>query len=822
MIKCFLSHSSRDKDSYVRPVAARIRKEVRVLDEETFEDGMITAEEISRHLDESSIFVIFISEPALESRWVKDELAYAKHLFDSDKIKRIYPIIIDQRIRHDDTRIPDWMRESLNIQPILSPSTAARKINARLLELSWNTHPRLRERKEIFVGRNDLIEQIEERLDDFTRESPIAIIASGLPAIGRKTLLQKALKKANLVRDSYDFPTVVLSQLDSIEDFLLKINDLGMVALDLPKLSLETIEQKVSLVKEISIKIADEGERLIIEDHGVIIQSNGELVDWFSETLKALSSTAHLTFCIASQFRPRPSLNRTLPLSFAVAVKELDLSERNGLLGRYSRFNSISLTREELSFFSDLLTGFPEQVLFTVDLINESGILEAKKQSHTIQQYSSDKAQIILEKYKDRKKELDLIYLLSRFEFISYEVLFDIVSEAEYSPALYSLISASICERIGAGSDYVRVNEVVRDYVSRSRFGVPSEFEESIRRHVNRFVENYTDDNQDISDYLFSAQEALRSGGKIPDEMIIPSVFIKTIKRIYDEERNYSDAVNLAERVLLRERYLHSSTVNHVRFIKCQALARLRSSKFFDEVRKIPDPDRSFLFGFYYRLTGNYSKAEENLLPLINNEKRRRDPRVIGELVLVYMQTEEYERAYHLAKENYENRPSNPINANNYFTCLIARSRTQENRQELEKVIDRLSIDPSERAREMTDSMRARIIAYYESDEERSMLMIEDAIHRHSDVVYPLLTKADFAVHFENREKLRESVRALEASVGSNAQTYRTFIKFKAILLAMDGNGEQAKKLIRKELSGLIPSALQRLNEHIESFQHAG
>lgn len=819
MIKCFLSHSSSDKISYVRLVAARLRKEVRIFDEETFEEGMVTAEEIARGLDESTLFVIFLSEAALVSKWVQEELAHAKSRFDDAQIQRIYPIIIDPNVRHDDKRIPEWMRESLNIQPILRPTIAARKINARLLELSWKNHPRLKERMEIFVGRNELVDQIEERLDDFKNVPPVALIASGLPAIGRKTLLQKSLKKCSLVRDAYDFPAVTLSSMDSVEDFILKIEDLGLVAIDIPSLVTASIEKKISLAKELSEAIAKEGERILIEDHGVLVQGNGELVDWFGELLNHLAPTSHLTFCVASQFRPKPSLNRTFPLAFTVAVKELEVSERNGLLVRYARFHNLNLARDELSFFADLLSGFPEQALFAIDLVHESGLFEAKRQSHTIQQYGSDKAQVVLERYKDRIQELDLIYLLSRFEFLSYEVLFDIVDEHTYSPALNSLLSSSICERLGTGSDYIRVNEVIRDYVSRNRFGMPTKFEESVRRHVQNFIEQYDDDNRDISDYLFSAQEALRSGSQISEDILVPSVFVKAIKRIYDEERNYSDAIELADRVLLRENYLHSSTVNHIRFIQCQALARLKRARFFDEVRKIPDPDRSFLYGFYYRLSGDFVKAEENLLKVLSRDKKRRDPRAIGELVLVYMQSDDYEKALDLARDNYIHRPSNPINANNYFACLIMRPRTAEIREELESIIQRLTLDPSERAREMTDSMQARIVAYFDGDEARSMSLIDDAITRHSGIDYPLLTKADLAVHFENRTKLREAVAALEKGTAPNAQTYRTFVKYKAMLLTMEGKADDARRLIRRELQGLMPSAMQRLNERIDYFE---
>ncbi|VWC34658.1 toll/interleukin-1 receptor domain-containing protein [Burkholderia lata] len=818
MIKCFLSHSSKDKDAYVRVVAQKLPKEVKVFDEATFEAGMDTAEEIARGLDESTLFVIFLSNSALNSEWVQDELADAKARFDSAQIERIYPIIVEAGLRHDDQRIPEWMREKLNIQIIIKPTIAARKIRARLLELSWKFHPRLKERREIFVGRNELVREIEERLDDFSKESPIALIASGLPAIGRKALLQYAARKANLARDSYEFPIVTLSAFDNIEDFLLRVADLGIVSADVSDLAAIPISEKLHRAKVALDDFVKEGERLLIEDHGVLVQRNGGLVDWFEDILVHLAPTSHLTFCIASQYRLNPTLNRTNQLVYSVAVKELDRAERNGLLARYSRFHSMNLNREDLSFFSDILTGYPEQALFAIDLVKDYGIFEAKRQSHTIQQYASDKAQVVLEQYKDKVRELDFIYFLSRFEFVSYEVLFELVSQDEYFGVLVDLLNSSICERLGESSEYLRVNEVVRDFVSRNRFKISDKFEVAIRDHVHRFVGESDKDDKDISDYIFSAQEALRSKDSISENIIIPSVFLKAIRKVYDEDRNYADAVTLADRVLQRKAYLHAATVNLIQFILCQSLARLRLPRFFEEVRAVHEPDRSFLYGFYYRLTGNYARAEESLLNALNGDRRKRDPRVLGELVLVYMQSDEYSKALELAKENYINRPSNPINANNYFTCLIMKDRSPQVREELEDIAARLEIDPSERGREMANSMRARLVAYFDNDEGRSLSMVEDAIHRYSDVSYPLLTKADLAVYFENKDKLREAIQGLEREIGKNAQSYRSLQKFKALLLAMEGNLGEAENILRKDLSGLIPSALQRLRERIANF----
>ena len=61
MVRCFLSHSSKDKKSYVEIVAKHLGFHNCVYDDFTFEEGMQPLEEILKWLDKSDIFVIFLS-----------------------------------------------------------------------------------------------------------------------------------------------------------------------------------------------------------------------------------------------------------------------------------------------------------------------------------------------------------------------------------------------------------------------------------------------------------------------------------------------------------------------------------------------------------------------------------------------------------------------------------------------------------------------------------------------------------------------------------------------------------------------------------------
>src|ERR1700759_1173140 len=185
-MQCFLSHSSKDKGPYVEIVAKKLPRSVLVYDAYTFEAGMPTIQEILKGLDVTDIFVLFLSNAALNSEWVKREIVEAKDRADAGAIKKIFPIIIDPDLKHDDLRIPEWMRNEYNLRLVSRPGSAARRIEQRLRELSWNRHPKIREREKIFVGRNSLVKEIEERFDDTSKEITTCMIASGWQRIGRR------------------------------------------------------------------------------------------------------------------------------------------------------------------------------------------------------------------------------------------------------------------------------------------------------------------------------------------------------------------------------------------------------------------------------------------------------------------------------------------------------------------------------------------------------------------------------------------------------------------------------------------------------------
>ena len=181
----FLSHSSKDK-FFVEYIANKIGKDRCIYDTFSFESGEKNIDEMIKNIEKSKLFVIFISENSLESKYVLFELEKAKKDLNNDKLKKIFPIIIDENIKYSDERIPEWLKE-YNLKPIMSPKVAHRRIVSKILEINNN----LISPKEIFIGRNKLIQEFEEITLNYGEKLPSVYIASGLEKIGRSSFLKK-------------------------------------------------------------------------------------------------------------------------------------------------------------------------------------------------------------------------------------------------------------------------------------------------------------------------------------------------------------------------------------------------------------------------------------------------------------------------------------------------------------------------------------------------------------------------------------------------------------------------------------------------------
>lgn len=796
MPKAYLCHSSKDKKSYVELVANKFGPNKCIYNDITFEKGMKSIEEIEKGLDKTDIFVIFLSNASLESNWVKEELKRAHDLFGEKIIKRIYPIIIDSKITYKDSRIPVWLQREYNLKYVSRPNVATRKIKQRLREISWDFHPRLKEKEKIFVGRNDLIREFEERIHSLDDPTPICIIASGINKIGRKVFLKHSLRKTNNMDESYDPPLIKLSVDESIEDFIFKIYDLGFSkGLNLKDFMKRTIKEKIKIACKLLEDIQNEKEILFINDTGCIVIPERDINDWFKAILHYFEDSEKITMCVASKFRLLEYKIRDIKNLFNLNVPELDIAERIGLLKQYSIFEGLQLAKKNLRFFSNLLTGYPEQVFYCIELIKDLGLVKTKNNSYLIVEFNKEKVSRLLLEYEENEKAMDFLHLLSRFDFISYDFLLEIVgNEGFYLNLLEEFFATAVCEALGANNEYIRLNDIIRDYISRIKHELPSDYQVKLNEHLTEFLKHYAPEETDASDFFYSMKEALKSGNKIDERYLIPSHFLKTIKELYEDYNNYNDVIKLSDRILQNTKFIDDSIVWQIQYYLCLSLARKGKSRFLSEVQKIHGPDHNFLLGFYYRLKGRNKDALEKIKLALDD--RPEFPRAQRELVQLYIFIEDYDSARELARENYVRNKTNHYHIQAYLKCVLHDEKNEENEKIVKELLNNLSISKSDKAREMYLQGLSEYFAFYSNDEHNSIDTITQAINEFPDSVYPYLAKFGICEKFNRLQDMEKTIKQLENTIKDREYLNNSLLICKAIYQAKIGNIDVAENFI--------------------------
>jgi tetratricopeptide (TPR) repeat protein len=318
---------------------------------------------------------------------------------------------------------------------------------------------------------------------------------------------------------------------------------------------------------------------------------------------------------------------------------------------------------------------------------------------------------------------------------------------------------------------------------------------------------NYDEEilEKDISSYLFTLKEAIKIGEDVPEQKLLPSHYVNAMRELYNYERRYSVVVNLADRVLINEACLDRKIIKEIRYWLCLSLARLRDRRVLEEVQKIDGADHDFLLGFYYRIVGRYDEAIERFnkvlerVPTFHRAKR--------ELVQVYLNTEQYLDALDLARESYHADKNNLYYLQSYFRCLI-KIDPEKYKNDLHDLLEALEKSNHEKAKEMYMSAKTQYIAVVENNFLKALNCANDTISAFQTNIYPYLNKLDIILRFENYEKLKEAINEIETNFEKDRDYIFNRLQYlasKTLLLAKEGNYEQAEILLEREIKPNFP-----------------
>lgn len=825
MRKVFISHSSQDKDFFVRPLVDKLKKSLGedrlVYDELTFESGAKSIEEIQRTIEATDLFVILLSRNSLSSEWVQQEILWAKNL-DSNFLdeQRIMPVIIDD-ITKDYEEIPEWLKK-YNLRKVKSPSKLSRMIFSRVTEISWKNSEFLKKKTNLFVGRNSEMESFESRINDFTIEKTNFIIASGMSTVGRRSFLKRALNKTGIVRKSYSSPIIVLDGHQSIEDFIMELSSISDSDVDIDLMS-STLDKKIDFAFDLLRALnTDLKDKLFIDDQGAIVTHTGELAYWFKQIVEKFDSSDYVSIsaCIISKYKPH--FIYSLKNVFHLHIDVLSPSDRNKLLFQYSSLNNLILDKPELADISQLFSGFPEEIFYTIDVIKENSKEYFYKNTHIISDYSDNKIQSIISGFNYTDDDNKILKILSKFNFINLESLSKILEYAlipEKINDIEKYMRHGMVNKIGVDGEYITLNLAAKNYYERQ-----IHLEKQLSNALDRFVGSIdiNESNLDIADEMFVMQEKLRLGKEVPLDKLIPSYYLKTMKNLYDNRKN-SAVIKLADSILQSSDVLDSYIRDEIRFFLCSSLARLKDERFKNEVQNISGFKHNFLFGFYYRQIGHFNLAIERFNKVL--EENRTYSQAKRELVLLYNKIGEYDKAYLMAKDNYENNRNNPYHIQAYFQSVLYQREDSQPLPEKKRILRTLLNDfekiDSPSARNMFLVSKAKYNMEIEKDYAEVQSILDQASKEFlEDDTYILLFKVDFFERTKNLHQLEKVLQNMKRSNFNrkNSNYYNDFLKCLIYINAMKNNEIEWKDNLSKLT--LSDSAKSTINERAKKLMN--
>jgi hypothetical protein len=150
-----------------------------------------------------------------------------------------------------------------------------------------------------------------------------------------------------------------------------------------------------------------------------------------------------------------------------------------------------------------------------------------------------------------------------------------------------------------------------------------------------------------------------------------------------------------------------------------------------------------------------------------------------------------------------------------YFSCLIQQPKSDENRGELHRLIQKYDSIPGERAKEMAASARAYMASFYDNDQHRAFTIIDDAIGMFPTNKYPILTKMEIAVRASNKIALKECLDQLKDEGRRGSSFYNAYKRSEAIYHALMGDARKGFQIVEREMPDYSDTARARLLERL-------
>lgn len=763
-IKIFFSYSRVDRD-FLDDVIARLGHDYAIVDNYVLEDGEEVWPEIRKAIEGSSHFVFLMSNAALKSDWCNQELSFVRDLYDNDEIKFL-SFKIDESINFEDLGRKRWLKNIVS-NGIFKPKMLARTLLRKVRFDVWEQFPEMEKKANLFIGREAEMGKLTQDYFENVYEPKKAIILSGIPHIGRRTILKQFIYRiitSNV--HACDIVNIKLKDNDDLFDLVLQLNDI-MEHYDFDQLIELLNPGKDACVKcaiELFNELHENNVYILIEDDNCIVRGNGRLTSWFLDVVKNSNLVSHVHFYVASKYTPISTVSQTFPEILTYSVGSLDRRRMHTLFNAYSKICDVNLLPSDVEQFLDIISVYPEHAFFAIDNIKKTTFpIAIKNTKKRVELFDGNFIDIIAEIQKNNTLYKSLL-TLSLFEFISYDTLSELL-DRDCVEDIETLYHYSLIEFFGSNRQYICLSHAFGDYLRRMKLRLAKDEIKKIKNRTQEILLNMDEHLPDMSFRLYATKEQIRENSKKLDEKyLIPSLVLKVVTEEYYERKD-ANVIALCYRLLDSFNYnQYDDIMRSVHYWLCCALCRQKDSRFLQEINYFDEESYShyFLFGFYWRHKHKYEKAEKFYEEAL---KRRYDSEDISyiskaqhEMVMVQTHLGHYSRALALAEDSYNHARTNTYHIESYFRCLV---RTpMPDRQVLRQLITEMYHSQDVHKKVIGGTMEAEYEFYVNGNIQDSFKRIEDILETTTNSYrnYPLRSLREMCKSMDNLSYYRKVV----------------------------------------------------------------
>ncbi|VTU00983.1 tir protein : Uncharacterized protein OS=Nitrosospira sp. APG3 GN=EBAPG3_6300 PE=4 SV=1: TIR_2 [Gemmataceae bacterium] len=624
-MKAFLSHSSTDKE-FVRAVAHELGRQQCVFDESSFACGEEFRASIEAGLAESSVFALFASRAARDSGWVGFEVDEAWYALHGGHLRRAVVYLIDSGISHDD--VPAWLRRA-RIDRHNSPRAVARDIRHHLNNLL------LEQQRATFVGRSNDRRALEEALLPYPNQPPRAIFVTGLPQIGRRSLIREAAPSLLDLRKLVELP---IRDGDSVNDIAIRFAD-AVEPHNTPEAFRQIVTEIKGLAPEKAVqrilenvrRMVGLGELPVLLDEGGMLDADGHIRTSTRSIILALSSTDTAYIVLISKRRPHLD-HLNVPI---ISIGPLKTEDVQRLLGLLAQRAALTLSTEHTRVLTAAIAGHPPTAYHAIQLGKRYGLDFVASDDARLVQYRRSALLHHLKTLTLDEGDKEILQILGTYNPLPLRVLMRVarLSVDKASESISRLIDLALLVVTDEGyyqlTDPVvgAVEEVCNVAEDRHHIAMQDALDEYLKEP------GLEERRLELNRLRFLAGSLAGDDDSNDTSIRLLSDYIATAERLYNREL-YERAVTLC-----RAAVKHRPQSDKARTILIKGLIKQEQwveaeSEIQDLTHYAPIRDTAFLRGFMERHRNNMQAAIDAYLE--SRKAGRRDVALRRELAHCY------------------------------------------------------------------------------------------------------------------------------------------------------------------------------------------